>query len=127
MAGSFKKIRILQSKLEVNMLNNSLKVSTASFEDEVIKSNIPVIVKFGAPWCTHCRSIDSILTSMSKDYDSKIKFCTVDVDDEASLRDTCNIITVPALFMYKDGKVFDKHIGPMARGELKKFLDSVVE
>ncbi len=82
-----------------------------NYENEVIKSDIPVIVDFFATWCGPCKMIAPILEELANEYDGKIKVGKVDVDSEGELAMAFGISSIPTLLIYKNGEIKEKIIG----------------
>jgi thioredoxin 1 len=107
------------------MQNEIIVLNAGNFESEVIKSGIPVLVKFGADWCSYCSIMDNILKDSANEYKGKVKFASLDVDNEPELRERYGIVALPTLFLYKAGAVTAKKIGAMSKQELETFLAPV--
>ncbi|MDR0551143.1 MAG: thioredoxin family protein [Spirochaetaceae bacterium] len=99
-----------------------LTLNTENFDTEVIKSGVPVLVKFGADWCSYCSIMDNILKDSVKDYEGKVKFANIDVDAEPEIRERYGIVALPTILLYKNGAVAAKKIGAMSKQELNNFL-----
>ena len=80
------------------------EVNDTTFEAEVLKANIPVLVKFGASWCGKCQVMQTTLTSISKEYEGRIKMVSVDVEKCPELTKKYDIISLPVLCFFYDGK-----------------------
>lgn len=85
--------------------------SEANFEDEVLKSDIPVLVDFWATWCGPCRMIAPIIDQLSTELAGKIKVGKVDVDANNGLAATYGVRTIPTLLIIKDGEIMDTMVG----------------
>ena len=97
-------------------------VTKSTYEAEVLKSDVPVVVDFWAPWCGPCRMQGPILEQLDKELDGKMKVVKVNVDDEGELAMTFGVQSIPNLLFYKDGKVVDKAIGVRDANAVKKAL-----
>nr|WP_321307445.1 thioredoxin [uncultured Sphaerochaeta sp.] len=97
-------------------------VTKSTYEAEVLKSDVPVVVDFWAPWCGPCRMQGPILEQLDKELDGKMKVVKVNVDDEGELAMTFGVQSIPTLLFYKDGKVVDKAIGVRDANAVKKAL-----
>ena len=91
-----------------------------NFEQEVLKSEIPVIVDFWATWCGPCRMIAPILEDVAKEYAGKIKVAKVNVDEQMELAMQYKVEVIPTLFYFKDGKVIGKTVGVVDKQEIVK-------
>ena len=97
-------------------------VTKSTYEAEVLKSNVPVVVDFWAPWCGPCRMQVPILDQLDKELDGKMKVVKVNVDEEGELAMTFGVQSIPTLLFYKDGKVINKAIGVRDATAVKKTL-----
>lgn len=99
-------------------------VTQETFDHEVIQSAIPVLVDFWAPWCGPCRAMAPVLDAAAKDYDGKIKFVKVNVDEFPALASKYGIHSIPALFLFKSGQVAESLIGYMSDKDLRARIHS---
>lgn len=93
-----------------------------NFENEVIKSDRPVLVDFWATWCGPCRMTAPHLSKLAAEYDGKIKVAKCDVDQCPDLAMTFGVSSIPTLLLFKDGVVIKTHIGACAYGFLEAFI-----
>lgn len=87
------------------------EITNQNFEEVVMKSDKPVIVDFWAEWCSPCRIISPLMEELSKEYDSEIKIVKCNVDENPELCQKFKIKSIPAVFFFKNGKLFDTKIG----------------
>lgn len=98
-----------------------VKLTSANFENEVVKSDIPVVVDFWATWCGPCKMIAPHLEELAKTYDGKIKVGKVNVDEELQLATKFGIASIPTLMLFKDGKLVNTAVGYMNQSQLENF------
>lgn len=103
-----------------------LELTDTNFETEVLKSNEPVLVDFWAEWCGPCKMIAPIVEDLAEEYAGKVKIGKLDVDNNVQTAAAHNVMSIPTLLLFKDGKVVDKIIGAVPKSDIKKRLDAVL-
>jgi len=101
------------------------EVTDAEFDQEVLKSGVPVLVDFWAPWCGPCRAIAPVLEELAGEYDGRVKICKVNVDDHPGAAGRYGVRSIPNLLVFKDGTVADQIVGAVAKSKLAQALDKV--
>ena len=101
-------------------------VSDASFEQEVLKSSIPVLIDFWAPWCGPCKAIAPIIDEVAKDYAGKLKVVKLNVDDNPETAARYGVRGIPNLLIIKNGQVKDQIVGAVPKGHLVKAVDTAI-
>ncbi|MBU0693720.1 MAG: thioredoxin [Candidatus Omnitrophica bacterium] len=98
------------------------KLTGENFETEVIDSQTPVLVDFWAPWCGPCKMISPYIEELAKEYEGRLKVCKLSVDDAPEIATKYTIMSIPALMIFKEGKVMEKRAGAIGKSELEKFI-----
>ena len=102
---------------EINLTNQN-------FEEEVLKSDLPVLVDFFATWCGPCKMIAPVISEIAERYEGKVKVGKVNVDDENELAMRYEISSIPTLVLFKDGKVANTKIGLCSKSEIENMINS---
>jgi thioredoxin 1 len=97
-------------------------ITDANFENEVIKSNIPVLIDFWATWCGPCKAIAPIVEDLAKEYDGKVKVGKVDVDDNQQTAIKYGIRSIPTLLIIKNGQVNSTIVGAVPKAQIVQRL-----
>jgi len=100
-----------------------VELNGKNFEKEVLQSKLPVLVDFWASWCGPCRILSPTVEELSKEYEGRVKFAKVNVDDERELSAKYGIMSIPTLILFKNGKSVDSSIGARPKAALKAWLD----
>lgn len=106
------------------MSDNIIAVTDATFEDDVLKSDVPVLVDFWAEWCGPCKMIAPILEEIAVEYDGKIRIAKLNIDDNPATPPRYGIRGIPTLMLFKAGNVEATKVGAVSKSQLSAFLDS---
>jgi len=106
----------------------SLEVTLTSenFEQEVLKSSLPVLVDFWAEWCGPCRMLAPIVAELAHAYEGKIKVGKVDVDSQSSLAGKFGVISIPTLIVFKDGKLARQKVGALPKPQIEALFKDLL-
>jgi thioredoxin 1 len=108
------------------MADNIAHVSDDSFENDVLKSSIPVLIDFWAPWCGPCRAIAPIVDQVAGEYTGKLKVVKMNVDDNPRTPARYGVRGIPNLILFKDGQVQQQIVGAVPKAHLVKAISAVV-
>lgn len=100
-----------------------VQIKEGGFENEVIKSDKPVIVDFYADWCGPCKAMEPIFDQLSKKYEGKVKFVKLNVDENQSIAIEYGVMSIPTLIIFKKGKPVDNLMGLQDENSLKEKLN----
>jgi len=107
-------------------MSTVVEVNDKSFEEEVLKSDVPVLVDFWAPWCGPCKTIGPVVEELAQEYGAKLKVVKVNVDDNKEAAMKYNVRGIPNLIIFKDGEAQEQIVGAVAKQELVKAIDALV-
>ena len=107
-------------------MSKPLPISDTEFEQKVLQSKSPVLVDFWATWCQPCRMVAPILDDLAEKYTGKIDFVKLDVDQNPKTPAKYNVMSIPTLLVFKNGKPVSHIVGFRPKEELKKNLDAVL-
>jgi thioredoxin 1 len=95
-----------------------------NFEEDVLKSEVPVLVDYWAEWCGPCKVIAPVLEEIAQEYDGKMKICKLDIDANDATPPKYEIRGIPTLMLFKNGNVEATKVGALSKSQLTAFLDS---
>lgn len=106
------------------MSGNVINVTDGTFEQEVLNSEIPVLVDYWAEWCGPCKMIAPVLEEIADDYSGRIKICKLNIDENEQTPHKFNIRGIPTLMLFKNGNVDATKVGALSKSQLAAFVDS---
>jgi len=101
-------------------------VTDQTFEEEVLRSGVPVLVDFWAEWCAPCRMIAPILEELAQEYEGRVKVAKLDVDTNPRTAMAYGVRAIPTLLLFKDGQPVDQIVGAVPKAQLKRRLEAVL-
>jgi thioredoxin 1 len=101
---------------------NVQEFNELNFDDEVIKSDLPVLVDFTATWCGPCKAIAPLVDQIADEYQGKAKIGKLDIDDSPGIAQRYGIRGVPTLYVFKGGQVVDKVVGAVPKGKIAELV-----
>ena len=108
------------------MSENIVHVTDSSFEEEVLKSDMPVIVDYWAEWCGPCKAIAPVLEEIAGEYQGKLIVAKMDVDDNQQTPQKYVVRGIPTLMIFKDRDVIGTKVGQLSKSQLTAFIDSTI-
>lgn len=102
------------------------EITDQNFENEVLKSDIPVVVDFWAPWCGPCRMITPVTGKLSQEYDGKVKFCKLNVDENHQMAVKYQVMSIPLLLFFKGGQQVDSSLGAVPESMLRPKVEALL-
>jgi thioredoxin 1 len=108
-------------------MSKPVTIQDTNFNEVVLQAKIPVLVDFWAPWCGPCRMVAPVVEELAEEYQGKVNFGKVNVDESPKITSQYGIMSIPTLILFKDGKPVSNIVGFRPKDELKKRLDTVLE
>ena len=116
-------VKVKEGKITARVI----EINDDSFEDEVLKCKLPVMVDFWAPWCGPCRMIAPITEKLAKEYEGRLKVCKLNVDDNPQTASTYRVLSIPQILFFKNGVTVDQSTGAVPEPVLQSKVESVVQ
>jgi thioredoxin 1 len=99
-----------------------LKATDGNFEPEILKSDVPAMVDFWAPWCGPCKVIAPVIEELAKEYAGRLKVAKMNVDDNPATPSRYGIRGIPTVIIFKDGQVFDQIVGAVSKSKVEDMI-----
>jgi thioredoxin 1 len=107
-------------------MSNTVAVTEQTFEGEVLKSAVPVLVDFWATWCGPCKMIAPIVEDLAGEYQGQLKVFKLDVDENGGIAAKYSVMSIPTLGIFNKGVLIERIVGYMPKEQLKKRIDAAL-
>ena len=107
-------------------MSKPVEINEAKFKEMVLQSKIPVLVDFWAPWCGPCRMVAPVVDELANEYEGKVSFVKINVDDNSNTAREYGVMSIPTLIIFKNGQPASTIVGFRPKAELKKNLDTAL-
>ncbi|MGC9505728.1 thioredoxin [Baaleninema sp.] len=104
-------------------MSSAVEVSDASFKEDVLDSELPVLVDFWAPWCGPCRMVGPVVDEIAQQYEGKVKVVKLNTDDNPEVASKYGIRSIPTLMIFKNGQRVDMVVGAVPKTTLANTLE----
>ena len=105
-------------------MSEIVNITDATFEEQVLKAEMPVLVDYWAEWCGPCKMIAPVLEEIAADYDGKLKVCKLNIDENEATAPKYGVRGIPTLMLFRNGAVEATKVGALSKSQLTAFLDS---
>ncbi|MCP4272958.1 MAG: thioredoxin TrxA [Gammaproteobacteria bacterium] len=106
------------------MSEHIVHISDSSFEQEVLQSDIPVLVDYWAEWCGPCKMIAPVLDQIADEYNGKLKVAKLNIDDNSNTAPKYGVRGIPTLMLFKSGSPAATKVGALSKGQLAEFIEA---
>jgi len=112
--------------MEKQTFTSTITVNDENFDDEVLRSDIPVLVDFWAEWCGPCKVVGPTVEALASDYEGKVKVAKLNVDDNPEAAGRFGVRSIPTLIVFKDGEAQQTAVGVKPKGQLAELIEKVL-
>lgn len=116
-------VKVKEEKLAAGVI----EINDGSFEEEVLKSSLPVMVDFWAPWCGPCRMIAPVAEKLAEEYEGRLKLCKLNVDENPQTASKYKVMSIPQILFFKGGEIVDESTGAVPESVLRSKAESVLQ
>ena len=109
--------------MEKQTFTSTVTVNDENFDDEVLRSDVPVLVDFWAEWCGPCKVVGPTIESLASDYQGKVKVAKLNVDDNPEAAGRFGVRSIPTLIVFKDGEAQQAAVGVKPKGQLAELIE----
>ena len=103
-----------------------INITDANFEQEVLKSDLPVLIDFWATWCSPCQAIGPIVEKIAEEYTGRLKVCKLNIDEAKTIASKYDVVSIPTLMVFKEGKPMDMLVGVVPEDEIKDMINDFI-
>jgi thioredoxin 1 len=103
------------------------ELNDGNFEAEVLKSDLPVLVDFWAPWCGPCKMVGPIVEQIAQEYEGKLKVGKLNVDENNQTAGQYGIMSIPSVLFFKEGKMVDQIVGAVPKQQFVEKIDKIIK
>jgi thioredoxin 1 len=103
------------------------ETNDAQFEQDILKSELPVLVDFWADWCQPCKMLEPALESLAEEFEGQVRFAKINADENMETSEQFRVLSLPTVILFKNGKVVEQLQGLRKRGELQRAIASALE
>ena len=107
-------------------MTTPIHVTDDEFDEQVLRSDVPVLVDFWAPWCGPCRFVAPVLDELASDYNGRVVVAKINTDDEQAAAVRFGIQGIPTIILFHRGKEIDRVVGAMPKHHLERWIDSAI-
>jgi thioredoxin 1 len=107
-------------------MSSVITLHTKNFKDEVLQSDIPVLLDFWAPWCGPCKMITPFIEQLGEEYAGRIKACKINIDEESELAEQHSISSIPTLIVYNNGEIAVQRAGAIPKRDIEAMFKNLI-
>ena len=109
------------------MSDKIIEITDETFEQEVLKADVPVLIDYWADWCGPCKMIGPILDELADEYDGQLKIVKLDIDDHPQTAPKYSVRSIPTMMIFKDGNVQATKVGGVSKSQLISFIEDNID